>query len=525
VGQLSQIDKLSKILQRKPNQVAEDLKVCKRIVEDPIWAINTFFQKGKGWMFDPLVPYQEEGVKRLERADIDRQCEIWPRGHCKTTLLTRAYTALKAATGQYKYIVIFGAVKENAQGNKEAFRTIFEMPLFRDLQWYLSYWNGAEIAEFSGGECKLGNGTLIEFRSFGGEARGLNRAGRPDLIVLDDILPTEAATSEAIREDVTNRYFSMIRPMGEAGSKINVIGTVMHRDDLLWKLGSGKIKGYTSTILKAYDEHNVPLWPERWSYEDLMRVREDEYVNAGRIHLFRREYLSDPAEDESHPLSKFDWPVHNNKTLTSGAMYRVIAIDHAHGTGRDNFVIGEGWWNNEGHCYLADFALSNEWDLNRRLHEVLKFLERRRPHKLVCQRTVESLSFIEQLTGFLKERKAYMPIEQPTANKAGDKNERIYAYMQPRLENENISIPEHDPKWARQIVSEAHNFDMTTKNNMDDCLDVASMILKYGRPALTVEPPKTTGDPLKDRILRDMMRPARAPRVGINRARPKWQVL
>lgn len=466
------VKEYSELLGRKPHQVAEDLKIVKKMVDDKVWAINEFFVKGKGWFYDPLVQFQIDGANRFFNGP-DKQLEIWPRGHTKTTLFSRTCCALEAAMGISPYTVIFSSNKDNSKGTKEAISLILEKPLFRDLQWMLSYWNGPVIAEITATEIRLGNGSIIEFKSIFGESRGLNREGRPYRIHLDDVLPTESATSYAIREEVTDRYFSMIRPMGEEGSRISIVGTVMHRDDLLWKIARGDIEGFSVNVISAYDQETKEVaWPQRWTYEDLERIRITEYAKAGKIHLFKREFLSDPAESDTHPLQEYE--IKTVPRVDKVNCYRVVSIDNAQGTGQDNFAIVETGQNIDGEIQILTVKYDNTWKHDRRIEESLKVLRHRKPKMLIVQKTSESITFIEQLAKAMKEEGIKLDITTPTWSKAGGKNELIHGWLEHPLSTGDIVAEAGETRRYRipgipRINDELHSFDVFSDRNMDDC--------------------------------------------------------
>lgn len=512
------IEKLSNMLGRRPNQVVEDLKIVDRMRKDHIWAINYFFKHGKGWLYDDMADFQSAGVTEFFGPD-ERVLNLWPRSHCKTTILTRACCALELVLGISPYTTIFSSTEEHARHNRDVFEAIFTKPRFREFQWYAGYFLGAELVrDIRAGEITFGNDAICEFKSFSGEARGSNREGRPYRIHLDDILKTEAATSMPSREEVTDRFFSMIRPMGEQGSKISIVGTVHHRDDLLWKIATGKILGYKSTKLAAYDEVSKKvLWPARYTYEDLMRIRNDEYARAGRIHLFKREYLNDPAESETHPLQAYS--IKRIPKVDREGGFRVIAIDNSQGTGQDRFAIVETSEKTSGDIHICAIRASNQWNIDRRIAESVMFVRRRMPDVLVVQRTSESITFIELLAKELKQEGLHKLITQPTWSKSGTKNEYIMAWLQPSLA-ESKFVAEEAQEFVDDLDQELHAFDYFAQKNLDDIIECLAHCKKFSKVPKKAEPMKqVTGNPLVDRVRSAMMKKQGK---GYNRMRPRW---
>lgn len=479
------ISELAKSLNREKSVVLQDLKYIKSLKQDLKKAFNKFFILGDGWLKHPLNEFQSGVVDRL-CMNIPWQGEILPRFHTKTLLVARIDVALRAMLGMEKYQVVISLTEDNYVGNLEAIMNIAQDSQFRGIQWLANYIHGPKIVKKRGNILYFGNGSIIEFRSLLGEMRGLNKAnagGRPSRVILDDIIPTEAAWSETIRSRIIDRYLSMVVPLGKDGSKVIVVGTIMHRDDLVNMIATGKIGGYTVTPPEhraAYNEmtHEV-LFKERWTYEDIMKLKREQYDAVGKSHLFRREILNDPSESDTHPFSGMPAQRFTKASILPSRLYRVVGVDHAHGMGRDFFVIAEYGMDFDGNVFNLCIRRDQNWDINRRMAELIGVLKYRTPHMLVIQDTTESKSFIEVVTAKFKQANIHVPITTPHPN--GSKNMHILNWIQPRLLDKSLLFPEGE-LWGDWFDAEASNFDLTKKDNVDDLLDVTSTIIQELQP-------------------------------------------
>lgn len=530
-----------------PDDVERDLPIIQRVLTDKKWAINQFYVLGDPWLWTPLVGFQEGIVNRLECGH-PKVCEVLPRGHAKTTLITRSWASLNSGMGVEPFTVIYSLTEEGREGNLEAMEMVATDPDFEPLQWLFHYAHGPEIATRKDGRIHWGNGAITEFRSLLGESRGLNRpsaGGRPSLILLDDVIPSDAMDSETIRRKIVQRYLSMIRPMGRKGSRIVIVGTVMDIEDLIGMIITQRMKGFLVTPVqhrRAYDpQTRKVLFPEKHTYAELMQTFQNEYVSTGNVRLWKREQLNDPSGDETHPFTKYahNLPVFrlSNMRHSMLMMDRTLGIDNAHGAGRDYFVCMEYWRGPDGRRFIPDAVISNTMDMATRLHTVLRFIMRRRPQRIVIEKTSESWDFIEALKKYLSDHGVHINIETPTAGGAQSraKNNRIYGWNQPLLEEGYLHVPIYErpdhtqlpdlvttsdytqpqayeqegdttyPDWVLHLFSEMSNFNMTRTNNVDDALDTMALCEEASQEPSTILPEVRTGNPIIDDVMNTLI--------------------
>ncbi len=239
-----------------------------------------------------------------------------PRGHGKTTLLL-AYalwccwrhnrTASGWATHQEVPgfdAVLFSATTSQALELMARFRDLLlaNAELFAPLLPDTAV-TRSRRTRWSATEIRLRNRAQLRIRAFGASVRGLH----PDLLLLDDVLnDANSLTSE--QRDKTYRYF-MATLMPMHARELIVIGTAFHQDDLLARLGRGQARGtgghtalgFRMETYRALDEATgETLWPERFTREELLALRDEDPVS------FSREYQNDPRDDGA---SLFPFPL------------------------------------------------------------------------------------------------------------------------------------------------------------------------------------------------------------------------
>lgn len=142
--------------------------------------------------------------------------------------------------------------------------------------------------------CK--NGARLTCKGFGSSVRGAH----PYWIVVDDGLKDNVIYSQLQRQKSIDYFHSVIMNMLVPGGQIIVVGTPFHANDLYGdlksksKIATGSDKGWFMIEYPAIFPDGRILWPQRWSFADLMEKR----TTQGNI-IFSRENLCRPITNES----------------------------------------------------------------------------------------------------------------------------------------------------------------------------------------------------------------------------------
>lgn len=138
------------------------------------------------------------------------------------------------------------------------------------------------------------NGARLTGRGFGSSVRGAH----PYYIVVDDGLKDNVIYSSMQRQKSIDYFHSVIMNMLVPKGQIIIVGTPFHAQDLYGDLKTKK--GWFVIEYPAIFPNGKILWPQRWSYKDLMEKR----ATQGNI-IFSRENLCRPIVSDSSifPLS------------------------------------------------------------------------------------------------------------------------------------------------------------------------------------------------------------------------------
>jgi hypothetical protein len=249
-----------------------------------------------------------------------------PRSHGKTTIVLAyllwcfwrhgrdaAGRPLAAPAGTFQ-AVLFSATQPQA---------LVDMVLVRDLLLANVVLFG-EAGGFSGAARRRGarwsqtavrlpSGAELLIRPFRASSRGLH----PDLLLLDDVL-SDANSLSSHQRELTRRYFmGTLLPMSPR--RIVVIGTAIHRADLLHQLGAGLGSGadpdhtrlgFRWVRYRALDETTgEALWPEVHGAAELYAIRDTDPL------VFSREYQNEPRDDAA---SMFPYEL-TERSIAAGA--------------------------------------------------------------------------------------------------------------------------------------------------------------------------------------------------------------
>ena len=129
----------------------------------------------------------------------------------------------------------------------------------------------------------VGTGGSITGRGAG--IKNVNRFG--GVIICDDLIKPDEASSDTVREGVNEWYFNTLQSrINSPDTPIIVIGQRVHEDDICARLiASGE---YESLVIPAIDDAGNPLYPQM---HDLLALRTLERQSP---YVFASQYQQDP---------------------------------------------------------------------------------------------------------------------------------------------------------------------------------------------------------------------------------------
>jgi len=232
-------------------------------------------------------------------------CEMAPRDHGKSMSLVQAYALWKTKYDPWcKEVLILGADQPSAVENLDKIKgCLAENPSLN----YLIPANRQDF--FSRTEVRLTNRKVIRVKGIGSPLRGRH----PQLVILDDVLNEKNSQTAEARAAIKKYFWEVVFPLADKGtlkarqrgftSQIVVVGTAQAVDDLYHDLQKNDV--FNGEKLQAIidEEEEEVLWPERYSYQDLIKRRA-----AMTPLFFAKEYQNEPLSDETtiFPPSLFE---------------------------------------------------------------------------------------------------------------------------------------------------------------------------------------------------------------------------
>lgn len=253
-----------------------------------------------------------------------------PRGHAKSTIITISYTLASVLFRRNKYaIIVADTVGQAVMFLGQIKNILYDSQQIKNLFGLASDEKGVIFEKDTEDDIivKFADGQRFRIMAKGAEQklRGLQwDGGRPDLIVIDDLLNEELVANKDRRDKLRKWVFGSLVPCLSQYGQIRWVGTVMNLDDPLMSLmpppnskdsvvedlktWSKRKKGAWKTVL--YRAHNSDmtklLWPERKTAEEFKELRED-FIEQGMPEVYACEYLNNPVDDSIRYFRKNDF--------------------------------------------------------------------------------------------------------------------------------------------------------------------------------------------------------------------------
>lgn len=346
-----------------------------------------------------------------------RRMDGAPRGYAKSTIKTIFKPIHDLCYGNEKYILFISATKPQAiQKLKDIRRELLGNDLLISVYGieFIGSKPGAEAFEVS---TESGN-ILLQAVGAGTEMRGFRYGeSRPTKIILDDVEDSEEIHNEELREKVRDWFYEVVSKLGDVGTNIEVVGTILHRDSLLMKLNrnpSYQSKIYKAIIewsprqdlwnqwksiytnldnenravdAKAYFDQNKKdmlqgtqvLWPEKEPYYDLMK----EMVETGQ-RAFMKEKQNSPLSSEESLFENIWWYRQTKEGLIIERTGQIIPYKDLYAYGAMDPATGESRSKNTSKldytCIVSGYK-----DLKGRLFVHRDYTKRVRPNVYIAQ--------------------------------------------------------------------------------------------------------------------------------------------
>lgn len=248
--------------------------------------------------FFASAKFDEREIRRVRAA---------PRGSAKSTLATLIKPIHDVCYGLEKFILVISSTTPLANKKLKDIRSeILANGYLRSVfgvRFPKKKVGESEFAAFS----EAGR-TYFVALGRGSEVRGIRiNEARPTKVICDDIEHSDEVYNEKVRAKTENWYFEDIGKVGDTGTNLEFVGTVLHKDSLLSKLlknpaYDGKV--FQSVISWSEREDLWEKWRTIYIDKSVETHRDDAlaYFQANRLEMLRGTKVLWPEKEDYYAL-------------------------------------------------------------------------------------------------------------------------------------------------------------------------------------------------------------------------------
>lgn len=309
--------------------IKKDRKIRVAVAKNShLWFFSIYFAR---YITHPTALFQREMFSITEDENLKMAVIVAFRGSAKSTIMTLSYP-IWAVLGvqQKKFVIILSQTQYQAR--------LHLTNLKRELE--TNELLRGDIGPFEEETDEWGSSSIvipkynarITVASTEQSIRGLRHGEhRPDLILCDDVEDLSSVKTREGRNKTFNWLTSEVIPIGDTGTKIILVGNLLHEDSLLMRLKSGFEEKQLDGIFRAYpllDEQGNIAWPGK--FKDMEAIEELRRSIGSEI-AWQREFLLRIIADSEQVVHK-DW-LHYYEELPgndhTGFLYYATGIDLA----------------------------------------------------------------------------------------------------------------------------------------------------------------------------------------------------
>lgn len=264
----------------------------------------------------PYAFFHKEMFSLTERYDKKLNVVMAFRGSGKSTILNLS-NAIWSIVGKHqkKFVLIISKSGVQAQAHFENIKTELESNelLKQDLGPFRvsgTEWGGYSI------ELPRYNAKIMCIRSLQ-NIRGVKYKNmRPDLIICDDMEDITTVQDRDKNMRLYHWFLNEVMNIGDDKTNIVLLGNLLSPNSLMIQLKKIMLRGKLDGAYHAYpllDNHNRILWPQRYSVEDILKIRGELPEKEGHemYSMFDRDYRLNMSCMRAHGIKYVERPITN----------------------------------------------------------------------------------------------------------------------------------------------------------------------------------------------------------------------
>jgi hypothetical protein len=323
---------------------------------------------------------------------------------------------------------------------------------------------------------------------------------RPSILLADDILHNDSATSETIRKTIETNWFASALPALKPRHKVIYIGTPISEGDLLHKLkNSGSYSVVRFPLCEKFPvskEDYKSVWPELFTYEYALDMY-NQFKAAGTTQLFYREYLLQVTDlttllVEEEDVQWFD-PSAVMKNKENYNFY--ITTDFATSTKKSADFSTMGVWavSSNSDWLLIDGQCKRQ-TMQENINDLFRYVKKWNPLSVGIESSGQQGGFLSIIQEMMIERNIWFTFaKKPGSKEVGirpikDKTHRFVTGVQPKFKQNKIWLPKPEListvnirllELVEEMVNELSKFTLaggTGSLNHDDAIDLLNQL-------------------------------------------------
>lgn len=276
---------------------------------------------------------------------------------------------------------------------------------------------------------------------------------RPSILLADDILHNDSATSETIRKTIETNWFASALPAMNPIHKIIYIGTPISEDDLLHKLkNSGSYSVIRFPLCEKFPvakEDFRSVWPDRFTYEYALDMYQ-QFHSAGTTQLFYQEYLLQVTDlttllVEEDDVMWFD-PSVFKKNRSQYNYY--ISTDFATSTKKSaDFSTIAVWAISSNSDWLLVDGQCKRQTMQENIDDIFKFVKKWQPLSVGIESSGQQGGFLSIIQEMMMKRNIWFTFAKKRGSKEigirplKDKMHRFITGVQPKFKQNKVWLP------------------------------------------------------------------------------------
>lgn len=276
------------------------------------WFFHTYFNE---YVKYPTALFQREMFEITEDATIKLAIIMAFRGSAKSTIMTLSFP-IWAILGvqKKKFVVILSQTQQQAKMHLQNLKAELESNDLLRLD--LGPFEERDEEWSSGSLVIPKHNARITALSMEQSIRGLRHGShRPDLIICDDVEDLSSVKTQDSRNKTYNWLTGDVIPCGDRGTRVIIVGNLLHEDSLLMRLQTDIKEDRLDGIVRSFpllDNKNDSLWPGKFpSKKEITELQR----TVGSVASWHREYLLEIVSDAERVVHP-EWVHHYEKLPT-----------------------------------------------------------------------------------------------------------------------------------------------------------------------------------------------------------------